>query len=157
MSNVQFNFHEVLLGLTSVVANADGKNRDSEIEARVNMILNEEISTSTIDVFKSKYDELNSLDLTYQTCLDKLQKCSKEEQAKAAAYMWLVANVGTKDTDEEVDLSHLEEVENWKNSSQYVDLEELVWINKLKKDLGLKVEDMKYAFANLPEAKRITG
>lgn len=157
MEQISFNYQECLLALTAVVSNADGVNHSSEIDARVNMILNEGISNGTIKGYEAKYAELDGGEKTLQAAIVSLQSETEESKAKALAYMYLVANVGTTDEDELVDLSHLEEVENWQNSDDYVDLEELAVINKAKKELGLSLTAIKEAFKNLPEAKRITG
>ncbi len=157
MEQISFNYQESLLALTAVVSNADGVNHSSEVDVRVNMILNEKISNSTIKGYEAKYAELDGGEKTLEVAIESLQSEDDEAKAKALAYMYLVANVGTTDEDELVDLSQLEEVENWQNSDDYVDLEELAVINKAKKELKISLSAIKDAFKNLPEARRITG
>ena len=150
-----FTFHEVLLGLTTVVAWADGENQQSEIDTRVTMILKEGITNDEFNAFKKKYEEINSLEFTFQESLEALQDMSTEKKAKALAWMWEVANVGTTDEEDMVDLSHLEIVEDWQKKKDYVGLEELAWINRAKKELKLSVDEIKAAFEAIPAAKRI--
>ena len=52
--NDKFTYHEALLGLTTIVAWSNGENMKSQVDSRVNMILNEGISNTEIDVFKAK-------------------------------------------------------------------------------------------------------
>jgi hypothetical protein len=118
------------------------------------MIINEGISTPEIDVFKSKYDEINSFDRIYKNCIEALKKESYEHQNRALAYMWQVANVGNTNEDEETyDLGFI--TDNWINNKGNVDLKELRWINQARKDLGVQLEDFKKEFASLPETRRI--
>lgn len=153
---VKFSYNEALLGLTSVVSAADGVFRKAETDARVHMVINEKISTAEIDSFKSKYDELNSIEDTYNAAIESLQGEHIDLKAKALAYMYLVANVASDEDDNEVtDLDHLEEIEDYINDDKYVDLEELVWINKAKKDLKISLNAMKQEFNKIPAAKRI--
>lgn len=153
---VKFSYNEALLGLTSVVSAADGVFRKAETDARVHMVINEKISNSEIDAFKSKYDELSNIDETYATAIESLTTQSPDLKAKALAYMYLVANVASDGEDNEVtDLNHLEEIEDYINDDKYVDLEELVWINKAKKDLKISLKAMKEEFEKIPAAKRI--
>lgn len=153
---VKFSYNEALLGLTSVVSAADGVFRNAETDARVHMVINEKISTTEIDSFKSKYDELENIDETYSSAIESLQTEPADLKAKALAYMYLVANVASDEEDNEVtDLDHLEEIEDYINDDKYVDLEELVWINKAKKDLKISLSAMKQEFEKIPAAKRI--
>ena len=151
----KFTFKEALLGLTTVVAWADGENQQAEIDTRVTMILNENISNDEFNAFKVKYDEINSLEFTYQECIKGLQKLTIEEKSKALAWMWEVANVGTPDEEDMVDLGSLEAVEEWQKRNNYVGLEELSWINRAKKELNVSLTEIKKAFSLLPAAKRI--
>lgn len=150
----KFTLNESLLGLTTVVAWADGTNQTSQVDSRVTMILKEGITNDEFNAFKKKYDELNSLEFTYLESIKALQKLPRESQAKAIAWMWEVANVATTD-DEMVDLSQLEQVEEWIKNKKYVQLDELKWINRAKKDLKLSVEEINAAFIAIPAAKRI--
>lgn len=155
MEQTRFNYSESLLATTTVVALADGNNQPSEVDVRVNMIFEEGISNDTLDEFENKFRKINDLEKVYTSAVDTLKKSNKENQLKAVAWMWQVANVGTSDEDEVIDLGHLEMVENWNNRNQYVDLEELYWINRIKKDLKLSLKEMKEVWKSLPEAKRI--
>lgn len=153
---MKFSYNEALLGLTSVVSAADGVFRKAETDARVHMVINEKISTVEIDAFKSKYDDLKSIQETYELAIESLQNESMDLKAKALAYMYLIANVASDEEDNEVtDLDHLEELEEYINDDKYVDLEELVWINKAKKDLKISLSAMKSEFSKIPAAKRI--
>lgn len=149
----KFTFHEALLGLTTIIAWSDGENHKSQIDSRVNMILNEGISNTEIDIFKAKYDEINAFDRIYENAINSLKKESYEKQIRALAYMWQVANVSTSDSDDDLDLEYI--TDNWINNKGYVELSELKWINQARKDLGVKLEDFKKEFAALPEPKRI--
>ena len=150
----KFTLNETLLGLTTVVAWADGQNQSSQVDSRVTMILKEGITNDEFNAFKKKYDELNSLEFTYLESIKALQKLPRESQAKAIAWMWEVANVATSE-DAMVDLSQLEQVEEWIKSKKYVQLDELKWINRAKKDLKLSVNEINAAFLAIPAAKRI--
>lgn len=150
----KFTLHEALLGLTTVIAWADGENQSSQIDSRVTMILTESITNDEFNAFKKKYDELNSLEFVYLESIKALKKLSIESQAKGLAWMWEVANVATSE-DEMVDLGQLEQVEEWIKDKKYVQLDELKWINRAKKDLGLTVDEINKAFEILPAAKRI--
>lgn len=151
--NDKFTYHEALLGLTTIVAWSNGENLQSQVDSRVNMILNEGITNTEIDVFKSKYEEVDSFDQIYKISLEALRLVEHEKQNKALAYMWQVANVGTSDEDEEIDLGHI--TDDWINNKGYVELEELKWINMAKKDLKINLEEFKREFAQLPLPKRI--
>ncbi len=151
----KFTFEEALLGLTTVVAWADGDNQEAEVDTRVTMILNEGITNDQFNAFKEKYDEINSLEFTYQECIKGLSKLTVEKKAKALAWMWEVANVGTPDEEDMVDLGNLEAVEEWQKRNNYVGLDELTWINRAKKELNVSLTDIKKAFSELPAAKRI--
>ena len=155
---IKFSYNEALLGLTSVVSAADGVFRKAETDARVHMVITEKISNSEIDAFKSKYDELENFQETYDSAIDSLKDETIELKSKALAYMYLVANVTSDNGDDDnevIDLNHLEEIEDYINDDKYVDLEELVWINKAKKDLNISLSEMKTQFNKIPAAKRI--
>lgn len=155
MEQSRFNYYESLLAVTTVVALADGDNKPSEVDVRVNMIFEENIGNDTLADFEQKFRKVNNLEKVYSSAIETLKKSDKDNQLKAVAWMWQVANVSTKDEDEMIDLGHLEMVENWNNRNQYVDLEELYWINRIKKDLKLSLKEMKEVWKGLPEAKRI--
>lgn len=150
----KFTLKETLLGLSTIIAWADGENQSSQIDSRVTLILKEGISNDEFNAFKKKYDEINSLEFVYQESIKSLKQLDEPSQAKAIAWMWEVANVATSE-DEMVDLGQLEQVEEWIKDKKYVQLDELKWINRAKKDLGLSVEAINNAFAALPAAKRI--
>ena len=151
--NDKFTYHEALLGLTTIVAWSNGENMQSQIDSRVNMILNEGITNTEIDVFKSKYDTINDFEKIYTIGIEALKLVESEKQNRALAYMWQVANVGTTEEDEVIDLGHI--TENWINHKGYVELEELKWINQAKKDLAINLDDFKKEFSELPLTKRI--
>jgi hypothetical protein len=149
----KFTYHEALLGLTTIVAWSDGENHKSQVDQRVNMILNEGITNTEIDVFKAKYEEIDGFDKIYKNCILALKKEDSEKQNKALAYMWQSANVSTSKEDDDIDLEYI--TDNWVNNKGYVELEELKWINMARKDLGVNLDDFKKEFAALPETKRI--
>jgi hypothetical protein len=149
----KFTYNEALLGLTTIVAWSDGENHKSQIDIRVNMILNEGISNTEIDAFKAKYEEINSFDKIYKLSIEALKKVDSDKQSRALAYMWQIAAASTSQEDEALDLDHI--TDNWMGQTGYVELEELRWINHTRKDLGVKLDDFKREFAALPEAKRI--
>lgn len=151
--NDKFTYHEALLGLTTLVAWSNGENLQSQVDSRVNLILNEGITNTEIDVFKGKYEQIDSFDKIYRISLEALRLVEPEKQNKALAYMWQVANVGTSDEDEEIDLGHI--TDDWINNKGYVELQELKWINMAKKDLKINLDDFKKEFAELPLPKRI--
>lgn len=151
--NDKFTYHEALLGLTTIVASSTGKNMKAQVDSRVNMILNEGISNTEIDVFKAKYDEIDDYERVYNISIETLTKVDSTFQNKALAYMWQVANVSTTEEDEEIDLEYI--TDDWINNKGYVELEELKWINQAKKDLKINLDDFKTEFANLPSPKRI--
>jgi hypothetical protein len=148
----KFTYNEALLGLTTIIAWSDGENHKSQIDVRVNMILNEGITNTEIDIFKSKYEEINSFDKIYKNSIEALKKESAEKQNRAMAYMWQIAAVSSP-KEETLDLDYI--TDNWENKTGYVDLEELKWINMARHDLGVKLSDFKREFAALPESKRI--
>lgn len=151
--NDKFTYHEALLGLTTIVAWSNGENMQSQIDSRVNMILNEGITNTEIDLFKNKYEEINNFDKVYSISIEALKLVEAEKQNKVLAYMWQVANVGTTEEDTHLDLGHI--TENWINNKGYVELEELKWINQAKKDLNTNLDDFKKEFESLPVPKRI--
>lgn len=151
--NDKFTYHEALLGLTTIVAWSNGANLQSQIDSRVNMILNEGITNTEIDLFKNKYEEIGNFEKVYSISIETLKLVESEMQNKALAYMWQVANVGTSEEDENLDLGHI--TDDWINNKGYVELEELKWINQAKKDLNTNLDDFKKEFASLPVPKRI--
>lgn len=148
-----FNYNETLLALTTLVAWADGENHPSEVDTRVTMILHEGIGNDELEDFQEKYNEIGDLDKVFEVAITSLKLHPVEGQAKAIAWMWQVANVSTNEEDEEVDLGYIDE--NWVNRSEYVALNELVWINKTRKALGVDLDLIKSEFMNLPATKRI--
>jgi replicative superfamily II helicase len=147
----EFNYQEALLALTTIVAWADGENQDAEVDARVQMIVKEKISNLTLDQFKIKYDEINDFEKLYNLAINSIQGLPNTEKSRALAWMWQIANVadlGTKDK-----LYYIED--KWKNKNHNVDLNELHWINRAKKDLKINIDDFKTAFESLPQTNRI--
>ncbi len=151
--NNKKNYHKSLLALTNVVAWADGVNHPSEVDTVVTMILHEGIENDTISEFKTQFEAADSLEDTYTDAIETLKAEDEQLQSNAVAWMWQVANVTTNKEDEEIDLGYIED--HWVNKTKYVDLEELVWINRARKELGLSLEAIKEKFKNLPETKRI--
>ncbi len=153
---VKFSYNEALLGLTLIVSAADGVLRKPETDARVHMVLNEQITTAEIDAFKSKHNQLGSTKELYSVSIKSILNQDLDRKAKVLAYMYMVANVASKEQEEEAtDLDHLEEMEDYINDDKYVDLEELIWINKAKKDLKVNLVTMKEEFSKIPATKRI--
>ena len=146
-----FTYDEVLLGLTTIVAWADGNNETPEVDARVQMIFEEQISDDSIESYKNKYKTLGTLEGVFDSSISSLKNESVEKQANALAWMWKVANIASQGTDETY--GHIDEV--WKDSTANVDLKELHWINSAKKALKLPLADFKKAFAILPTTKKI--
>jgi hypothetical protein len=145
------NYQEALLALTTIVAWADGENQDAEVDARVQMIVKEKISTLTFDQFKIKYDNITDFEELYKLAINSIKLLPETKKSRALAWMWQIANVadlGIKDK-----LYYIEDV--WENKKDNVDLNELHWINRAKKDLGISVDDFKTAFHSLPQADRI--
>ena len=147
----KFDYQEALLALTTVIAWADGENQDAEVDARVQMIVEEKISDTTFDAFKVKYDEINDFEKLFELAILTLNPLSCEEKGRALAWMWQVANVAEEGVRGRLD--YIEDV--WKSNKDNVDLEELQWINRAKKDLNVGLEDFKTAFSKLPQANRI--
>jgi hypothetical protein len=146
------NYQEALLALTTIVAWADGENQAAEVDARVQMIVEEKINTSTFDSFKVKYDEVNDFEKLFEAALVTLAPLSIEERSRALAWMWQIANVAKEGVEGRLD--YAEDV--WKNDNKNVDLKELAWINKAKKDLKIGINDFKAAFSKLNKANRIS-
>ncbi len=146
----KFTYHEALLGLTTIVAWSDGELHRSEVDSRINMILNEGITTTEIDIFKSKYDEINSFERVYKNCIAVLKNEEYDKKNRALAYMWQLANLSN--SEEELDLEYI--TDSWMNNKGNVELAELKWINQARKDLDVDLEDFKKEFASLPEPKR---
>lgn len=146
-----FTYDEALLGLTTIVAWADGNNETPEVDARVQMIFEEKISDDSIESYKNKYKDLGTLEGIFDSSISSLKNEPIEKQANALAWMWKVANIASEGTDETY--GHIDEV--WKDKTANVDLKELQWINNAKKALSLPLEDFKKAFAILPTTKKI--
>ena len=146
-----FTYDEALLGLTTIIAWADGNNETPEVDARVQMIFEENISDDSIDSYKGKYQNIGNLEDVFNESMSTLENEPVAKQANALAWMWKVANIASQGTDEMY--GHIEDV--WKDKTKNVDIEELVWINKAKKHLKLPLEDFKSAFAALPKTKKI--
>ena len=146
------DYQEALLALTTIVAWADGENQAAEVDARVQMIVEEKISNDTFDSFKTKYDEINDFEKLFEMALSSLQPLSIEEKGKALAWMWQIANVAKEGVKRSLD--HIENI--WKKSNNNIDLDELVWINRAKKSLKINLDDFKIAFQKIPNTNRIT-
>jgi hypothetical protein len=146
-----FDYQEALLALTTVVAWADGENQDAEVDARVQMIIEEKINDSTFDTFKIKYDEINDFEKLFELAILTLTPLSTEQKSRALAWMWQIANVASEGMQGRLD--YIEDV--WKNSKENVDLAELQWINRAKKDLKVGIEDFKSSFSKLNKTDRI--
>tara|TARA_B100000809_G_scaffold131728_1_gene129472 strand:- start:253 stop:708 length:456 start_codon:yes stop_codon:yes gene_type:complete len=147
----KLDYQEALLALTTIVAWADGENQDAEVDARVQMILEEKISNSTFDTFKIKYDEINDFEKLFELAILSLKPRSIEEKSKVLAWMWQIANVAAEGINGRLDYTQ----DVWKNSNDNVDLGELKWINRAKKDLEINLADFKTAFNKIPQANRI--
>lgn len=145
------DYHEALLALTTIVAWADGENQAAEVDARVQMIVEEKISNSTFDSFKIKYDEIDDFEKLFEVAILTLAPLSIEQKSRALAWMWQIANVAEEGIQGRLD--YIEDV--WKNDKKNVDLKELAWINRAKKDLKIGLEDFKTAFSKLTKAHRI--
>lgn len=146
-----FTYDETLLGLTTIVAWADGNNETPEVDARVQMIFEEKISDDSIEAYKNKYRELKTLEGVFKESIASLKNEPVEKQANALAWMWKVANVASEGTDETY--GHIDDI--WKDRTKNVDLQELQWINNAKKALKLPLDEFKKAFAKLPTTKKI--
>jgi hypothetical protein len=153
MGKILFDYYEALLGLGTIAAWADGKKQDSEIDASVSMLMNENVPQSSIRSFKKKYDLLQEIEYIYELSVDALLKEDERRRARALSWMWQIANVS--DEEDEDKYSFLEDEVQWRNAVDHVDLNEIKWINKAKKDLKVSLELFKQEFANLPETKRI--
>ncbi len=147
----KLDYRESLMALTTIVAWADGENQDAEVDARVQMILEEKISDTVIDAFKIKYDEIGSNEKLFELAVLALNGESTEKKAGALAWMWQVANVAEEGVRGRLD--YIEDV--WKNNKDNVDLAELKWINRAKKDLDVELADFKTAFSKISKAGRI--
>lgn len=147
----KFTFHEALLGLTHLVAWADGENQGSELDAKVQMLITEQIAESTIDDFKSKHEELSSYEETFNYSMSTLKEESKENQAKACAWMWQIAIIAGVGTDGELDY----DIDVWKQDDSKVENEEKNLVEKAMKTLDISSADLKSAFEKLPKIGRI--
>jgi len=153
--SITFTKNEASLALTTIVAWANGILDNSQIDTRVQMILEEGITQTEVDEFQEKYDAFPDNFTLYNAAIKALSTEPTEVKARVCAWMWQVANVGTNKNYKFVDLSFLEEVTEWQNKLNYVDVEELNIINKTRKDLHIDLDSFKTAFKNLPVAKRI--
>ena len=57
-----FTYDESLLGLSTIIAWADGNNETPEVDARVQMIFEEKITDDSIESYKNKYKGLINFD-----------------------------------------------------------------------------------------------
>lgn len=147
----KLDYNEALMALTTIVAWADGENQDAEVDARVQMILEEKISDTLIDAFKIKYDEIGDNEKLFGLAILAINNENTEKKAKALAWMWQVANVAEEGVRGRLD--YIEDV--WKSNKDNVDLAELKWINRAKKDLAIDLADFKIAFSKISKADRI--
>lgn len=146
-----FSYHEALLGLTYVVGWADGENQNSETDVKVQMIMHEGIGNSTLEDFKLKMNVLQEHEATFNHAIKTLKQVSKEQQLAACAWMFSIAIVASSGTQGELDYDS----DNWITSSENIDEEEKIWVDRALKELNVKENDVKSAFRALPEIKRI--
>ena len=146
-----FSYQEALLGLTTIVAWADGENQSSEVDARVKMMFHEKISTETLESYKDKHDRISNHDDVYLLSISALKMRSATEKAKVCAWMYQVAIVASNG--KEGDLDYIED--KWEGHNENLDNEELVWINKTREDLGVSLAQQKYEFDKLPDIERV--
>ena len=106
---------------------------------------------SVFDTFKIKYDEIGDFEKLFELALLTLHPLSVEQKSKALAWMWQIANVAQEGVQGRLD--YIDDV--WKNDKSNVELEELHWINRAKKDLNVDLEDFKKAFQHIAPASRI--
>ncbi len=146
-----FTYHEALLGLTHVVGWADGANQNSETDAKVQMIMHEQIPTSTLENFKIKKESLGNHDATFDYSIQALKGCSSDQKINACAWMYSIALVAATGLDGELDYDH----DKWIVNNSNVDAEEKVWVDKAIAALGLSEQEVRAAYDKLPEIKRI--
>lgn len=147
----KFTYHESLLGLTYVVGWADGENQNSERDVKVQMIMHESISNSTLEDFKLKMNSLVDHESTFVHSIETLKHLSEEQKLNACAWMFSVAIVAASGTEGELDYDH----DNWIVNSDNVDAEEKVWFERAVKELGVNEDDVKSSFRKLPLIRRI--
>ncbi len=146
-----FSYEEALLGLTTIVAWADGENQSSEVDARVKMMFHEKISTDTLESYREKHERIINHEDVYLLSIAALKNKSAAEKAKACAWMYQVAIVAS--TGKDGDLDYIED--KWEAHNENLENEELVWINKARADLGVSLAQQKYEFDKLPDIERV--
>lgn len=146
-----FNYEEALLGLTTIVAWADGENQSSEVDARVKMMFHEGISADTLQDYSEKHERIGDHNDVYRLCVASLKTKSASEKAKACAWMYQVAMVAANGKDG--DLDYIEDT--WEANNSNLDNVELEWINKARADLGVSLAQQKYEFEKLPKIERV--
>ena len=146
-----FSYEEALLGLTTIVAWADGENQSSEVDARVKMMFHEKISAETLEEYSAKHERISDHENVYRLCIAALTNKSSADKAKACAWMYQVAMVASNGKDG--DLDYIEDT--WEANNSNLDNDELKWINKAREDLGVSLSQQKYEFEKLPKIERV--
>ena len=146
-----FTVKEAFLGLSTVITWADGDNQKSEMDALVQMMEYEKISSSDLDAFKVKYDQINDFETVFLMSVRVLQNQPIELKYRSLAWMWSVANVADENSEGRLDF--IEDV--WENDPKNVDLDELRWINRAKRLLAVDLDGFKKTFKKLPKIQRI--
>ena len=146
-----FNYEEALLGLTTIVAWADGENQSSEVDARVKMMFHENISSDTLEEYSLKHERISDHENVFRLCIASLKKSASSEKAKACAWMYQVALVASNGKDG--DLDYIEDT--WEANNSNLDNEELQWINRARQELGVSLSEQKYEFEKLPKIERV--
>lgn len=149
--DVKFNFHDALLGITTIVAWADGENQKSELDARVQMILHEEMDSRTIDSFKAKYNQIDDKEKVFEASVEALKELNHEDRIKACAWAYQIAVIAKVGADGELDY----DMDTWRINEVNVDPEEKYWIDKTLNALGVSPEEVLVALGALPDVKRI--
>lgn len=149
--DIKFNFHDALLGITTIVAWADGENQKSELDARVQMILHEEMDPKTIDAFKVKYNKIADKEKVFEASVEALQELTHEDRVKACAWAYQIAVIAKSGADGELDY----DMDTWQKNEVNIDPEEKLWIDKTLKALDVKAEEVLIALGALPDVRRI--
>lgn len=138
-----FSYHDALIALSTIVSWADGERQDPEIDATVEMVAYERISTRTIENYETKTERITKEEDIFRLAIGALLAEPVYKRANACAWMYKIALLASdKTTDVDGD--------QWIDSAKHLDQEELNWINKACKSLEVSGKELNEAYKKLP-------
>lgn len=138
-----FSYHDALIALSTIVSWADGERQDPEIDATVEMVAHERISTKTIENYETKTERITKDEDIFRLAIGALLGEPVYKKANACAWMYKIALLASdKTTDVEED--------HWIDSAKHLHQQELNWINKACKSLEISGKELNEAYKKLP-------